>query len=148
MPIDRELAALVRDDLLLAFAAGEDVPDRGTGLPPVGGRRAVRILDEFGTLTSDTHGAVVWSYTGRNTEPFLGHAPTGRTIRVDGVTIVSTDGGEPAFHRIIDWHSVFRQMGVAGGGRPVTALPKDFDHDPDPSDWSDPWTQDRADTDP
>lgn len=144
MPTDRQvashLARLVREDVTEAFAAREGADDRGTSLPPVGGRRAVKILDDFGTLTSDTHGVVVWSYTGRNTQRFMGHAPTGRDIRVDGVTIVELDNPDTPYHRIIDWHSVFRQMGVAGGGRPVTALPPGFDREPDPAEWQEPWT--------
>ena len=140
MAQDRTLNNLVRQDLLEAFAAREGVEDLGTSLPPKGGRAAVKILDDFGTLRSETHGAVVWRYTGRHTQRFLGHEPTGRTIVVDGVTIVGGSEDDPAFHRIIDWHSVFEQMGVTGGGRPVTELPRNFDREPDPADWADPWS--------
>jgi hypothetical protein len=136
MPFDINddlLVELVREDLIEGFAAPDAElgrPDRGTSLPPLGEPMdSVQVVQEFGTLRGTDHGAVVWRYSGLNSVRFLGLHPTGREIIVDGITLVSGNADEPSFHRLIDWHAVYAQLGVANGGRPVSALPDDYDPD-------------------
>ncbi len=135
---DDAVLALVHLDLGNSFArpgdridSADDV-DRGTVLPPVDGARdAVEILD-VGVMSNDTAAAVAWRYTGVHSEVFLGMAPTGRVVEVEGITIVQGTVGDPQLRSLIDWHSVLVQIGAATGGRPVTELPADFPLDDPP----------------
>ena len=42
----------------------------------------------------------------------MGYLPTGRTIEVRGVTIVSDRDGDPTFARFVDWVSALAELGI------------------------------------
>jgi hypothetical protein len=68
--------------------------------------------------------AVPWSVTATHIGTFVELERTGRTVVIEGVTIVKvppTDDGTPEFQRYIDWSAVFGQLGVALTGRPILA---------------------------
>lgn len=109
----------VHDDLLQSF----DQPTMWLAEPrievdPIGS----------GVLRSESHAAIAWQVSGRHAaDPtgdrrrFLGLAPTGTDVVVHGVTFVRPDADMPgglAFRRLIDWGSVYDQLGMVPG-RPV-----------------------------
>ena len=57
----------------------------------------------------------------------MGYLPTGRTIEVRGVTIVSDRAGDPSFARFVDWVSALAELGIPLLARPVVDDP---DQDP------------------
>jgi hypothetical protein len=68
--------------------------------------------------------AVPWSVTATHIGTFVDLERTGRTVVIEGVTIVKvppTDDGTPEFQRYIDWSAVLGQLGVAMTGRPILA---------------------------
>lgn len=92
-----------------------------------------RDRDDLDHLLSSPHGddvAVPWTWTGvhRGTEgdddrDVMGYQPTGKTIEVRGVTIVSDRGGEITFARFVDWVSALAAIGVPVSARPVVDVP-------------------------
>ena len=130
-PTDAEEAPGVLDD------EAAERPDRGTTLPPrrrEGGdadEDPVELLEDFGVMRSDAAVAMAWRYTGVHEVRFLGLEPTGRTVAVEGITIVTDGPDGPLLTRLIDWHSVYLQIGAARGGHPVTELEGEVEH-PDP----------------
>ena len=85
-------------------------------------REGFRVAERFAhvePMSNGTHTSVVWEYSAVHTGDFQGIRPTGQEIVVSGVTIVDTSGGEPAFHRYIDWVGVLAQLGVSTTGRPA-----------------------------
>ena len=70
--------------------------------------------------------AVVWRYRAVHDGDFMGLAPTGRELLIEGVTVATPgpDGWQLA--RYIDWLSVAGQLGLTLSGRPVVSkLPPD-----------------------
>src|SRR5690349_1665089 len=67
--------------------------------------------------------AVPWSVTATHVGLFVDLVPTGRTVVIEGVTIVTQraddDPRPPEFQRYVDWSAVFGQLGVALTGRPI-----------------------------
>jgi hypothetical protein len=63
--------------------------------------------------------AIVWRYHAVHDGDFLGLAPTGQELLIEGVTIATPgpDGWQLA--RYIDWLSVAGQLGLTLSGRPV-----------------------------
>ena len=69
--------------------------------------------------TRDGPTAVVWQFNAVHDGDFLGLAPTGRTILIDGVTVATLGPGGWQLARYIDWLSVAGQLGLTLSGRPV-----------------------------
>ncbi|UDY36032.1 hypothetical protein [Dermatobacter hominis] len=111
---------IIVEDLTASF--NEASADRSLLLPIAG---SVELLDEFGVMANDVAASMAWRYTGRHDVRFLGFEPTGRTVVVEGVTIVTGSPDRPELTRLIDWHSVLVQIGAAYGGHPVTDVPED-----------------------
>ena len=88
--------------------------------------------DDLSNLLSSAIGdvAVPWTWTGvhRGTEEddtrdVMGYLPTGRTLEVRGVTIVSDRDGDPTFARFVDWVSALAELGIPLLARPVVDDP-------------------------
>lgn len=84
--------------------------------------------DDLAHLHSSQRGdvAVPWTWTGvhRGIEgdddrDVMGYQPTGRTIQVRGVTIVSDRGVEPTYARFVDWVSALAELGIPLAAQPV-----------------------------
>jgi hypothetical protein len=85
---------------------------------------AVRVTDDLReeeTIGNGTIFAVPWVYEGRHVGDFQGLYPTGRMLRIEGVTLVDQRGGETLLRRYVDWASVIGQLGLHVSWRiPVT----------------------------
>jgi hypothetical protein len=72
-----------------------------------------RVREAFeGGIGDDVVAAVPWEYDCSHTGDFQGVFPTGRPMRIEGLTIVDQRGDQPAFTRYIDWTAVFGQLGM------------------------------------
>jgi hypothetical protein len=72
-----------------------------------------RVRDAFEEgIGDDVVAAVPWEYECAHTGDFQGVFPTGRAMRIEGLTIVDQRGEQPAFIRYIDWAAVFGQLGM------------------------------------
>lgn len=72
------------------------------------------VAEPFGDLLPIGEGeatALPWRWRGTHTGVLGDVRPTGLPVDFTGVTLVRRDGGELLFHRIVDWHTLFRQMG-------------------------------------
>ena len=92
-------------------------------------RRGFRVLepfdDESAPLQNDGGTVVVpWAWVGRHEAEAMGFRPTGLTIEVRGVTIVSDADGGPTFSRFVDWVSALADMGVSLSTRGVLDDPQ------------------------
>jgi hypothetical protein len=54
---------------------------------------------------------VPWIWRGRHEETFFEARPTGNLVEVTGVTMVTQKGSEILYHRIVDWQTLYRQIG-------------------------------------
>lgn len=80
-------------------------------------------------MQNNDFAAIPWSVTATHVGPFIDLEPTGRTVVIEGVTIVTLrsddDPRPPEFQRYVDWSAVIGQLGVAMTGRPILATPPD-----------------------
>jgi hypothetical protein len=69
-------------------------------------------------ITSGPTVAVPWRWIGHHERPFAGIHPAGTEVVVTGVTMLR-DGpeGELVFHRLVDWHALYTQLGATIGNR-------------------------------
>lgn len=117
IPDSDRLAAEVHEDLNRAFADALDAQSARFEVP-----------DEFAAeaepMANDRFAALPWRYSAEHTGVLGGLQPTGKTLHIEGVTIVEDlDGSEPSFRRIIDWVAVMAQLGLSTSGRPVVDDP-------------------------
>ncbi|MBV8950425.1 MAG: hypothetical protein JOZ99_06090 [Actinobacteria bacterium] len=63
-------------------------------------------------ITTDAVAAVPWEYRCVHAGAFQGLFPTGRELRIPGVTLVDYRGEEPMFARYVDWAAVIEQLGL------------------------------------
>jgi hypothetical protein len=97
-----ELRQIIEDDLMSAFGSAFsdieiDIPAPFEDLLPIG---------------SGDASAVPWRITGRHTDTFHDVRPTGFPIEVTGATFLVDSGGDTRFIRIVDWHTLYRQLGL------------------------------------
>lgn len=79
---------------------------------PGGGFEIAESLGPVG----DGSGTVVvpWVWTGTHLGPFQDIQPTGFAVRIVGTTFLRADDrGEPLHHRIVDWLTLYRQLGMS-----------------------------------
>lgn len=112
-----DLTELVATDVRLGLGDAFDLSTEG--LQP---------LDSFAAsdepIASSAHDVLAWQWEGRHIGTLAGVPPTGRSVVVQGVTIVDHRGDEPWFHRFVDWLGVFDQLGAVLVTRPaVDAFP-------------------------
>jgi len=76
--------------------------------------------------------AVPWTWTGvhigtqdDDDRDVMGYRPTGRTVEVRGVTIVSDGDTELLYARFVDWVSALAEIGVPLSARPVEDVDPD-----------------------
>ncbi len=83
---------------------------------------AFRVVDDLRDEEAITNGAIFavpWIYEGRHVGDFQGLYPTGRMLRIEGVTLVDQRTG--LLRRYIDWAGVISQLGLDVSWRiPVT----------------------------
>ncbi len=93
-----EVGSDVRDALGPAFPGEFDlVAPFGDFLP---------IEDDDANVT-----VVPWIWRGRHEGPFFEARPTGNLVEVTGVTMVTRKGDDFVYHRIVDWQTLYRQIG-------------------------------------
>ena len=72
--------------------------------------------------------AVPWRLVGRHTGTFQDVRPTGFPVEVTGATFLLDDPGGIRFVRFVDWHTLYRQLGLLMVcRRPQTPGTADFD---------------------
>lgn len=88
----------VEDVLGLAFPGHLEVPEELADVLPIG---------------TGTASAVPWVWRGTHEAEFFDVRPTGRPVEVAGVTILRDDpDGGVSYHRVVDWHTLYRQLGL------------------------------------
>jgi hypothetical protein len=115
----------IRDDETFALAREDVTAGLSSIFAPLEGADEVfgvrEGLDEQEVITNASTAAVPWVYHCRHVGTFQGLVPTGRALRIDGVTVVDRSGDEPLFYRYIDWTGVIAQLGLMVSTRiPVT----------------------------
>ena len=70
------------------------------------------IDDEDGVIGDDLLSVVPWVFSCVHDGDFLGLFPTGRKLRIQGVTFVDSRRGETLMHRYVDWMGVATQLGL------------------------------------
>jgi hypothetical protein len=95
-----ELITEITSDVEDTF--GEAFPGKFDIVEPFG--RSLPIGDGDAT-------AVPWVWHGTHTGVFADIRPTGFDVEITGVTLVRREGGQVVYHRIVDWHTLYRQMG-------------------------------------
>jgi hypothetical protein len=71
---------------------------------------------------------VPWVWRGRHEGTFFEARATGNAVQVTGVTMVMPDKDGYQFHRIVDWHTLYRQIGfLMVCRRPRSPDTEDFD---------------------
>ncbi len=81
-----------------AFPDGElDIPSPFADLLPIGS----------GDVT-----AVPWRWTGTHTGTFHEVRPTGLPVQITGTTFLVDAPGGHQFVRMVDWHTLYRQLGL------------------------------------
>jgi hypothetical protein len=127
MPETDAALELVRDDVTQGLTAWVEPQSNDHGFAVLR-----RDEDDLSHLLSSPLGdvAVPWTWTGvhRGLEgdddrDVMGYQPTGKTIEVRGVTIVSDRDGEVTFARFVDWVSALAEIGVPLLARPVVDDP-------------------------
>jgi hypothetical protein len=97
-----ELRRTIEDDVMGAFRDAfsdleVEVPEPFRDLLPIG--------------TGDAT-AVPWRVTGTHTGTFHDVRPTGFPIEVTGATFLVATDDEQRFVRFVDWHTLYRQLGL------------------------------------
>lgn len=95
-----ELVDEVRTDVEAAFS--DAFPGKFEIAAPFGA--ALPIGDDDVTV-------VPWVWSGTHTGVFADIRPTGYDVEVTGVTLLRREGDDLFHHRIVDWHTLYRQMG-------------------------------------
>jgi hypothetical protein len=117
-----EAAELVQRDTELGLAEAFQ-PTEGFVVVSLAAREGFGDADvSSDPVTNGQVTAVAWRWFGEHNgrTANLPYAPTGRSVTVDGLTVVTEDDdGEPRFHRYVDWLSTLAQIGVTLTDRPV-----------------------------
>jgi hypothetical protein len=103
MPIPEEaIVELVEADVRSVF--DEAFPDGRFEVPPPFG--------DLGLIGNADVAAVPWIWRGTHTGHFREVRRTGLDVEITGTTFITDAGEELLFHRIVDWHSLYRQLGL------------------------------------
>ena len=105
MPVPEDpgdLKQIIEDDLVNAFGSAFsdmeiDIPAPFDDLLPIGKGAAT---------------AVPWRVTGTHTGTFHDVRATGFPVEVTGATFLLDKAGGPTFVRFVDWHTLYRQLGL------------------------------------
>jgi hypothetical protein len=96
-----ELFELIRDDVASAlaepFPGDLDIPGELRELLPIGTGRST---------------AVPWVWRGSHQGVFHDVRPTAQGVEIAGITILRDDGDELRYHRVVDWQTLYRQLGL------------------------------------
>lgn len=102
-----ELQAQIEADVSAVFADAFPHDESGDGFS------VPEELAGVAPMQTDDASVFPWRWRGLHRGPFFEVRPTGHRVDVVGVTIV-TKGGEDGlnFHRIVDWLTLYRQLGL------------------------------------
>jgi hypothetical protein len=117
--MDDQTPTPTRDQLVLAV---EDDVRRGLGsrLHPLEFTLTGPFADR-GALIDGSFAVVQWTFRGVDDgEGFNGMWPTGKSVRVTGVTVIDLSADPWQFHRHVDWNALNAQL---GGSRGRTSSP-------------------------
>ncbi len=101
---------LIRDDVQSFLGGAFPIRDGDDGRED-----GFRVPIPFGPLLPIGTGgstAVPWSWRGQHRETFFEVAATGKVVDVVGVTLLTEANGELQFHRVVDWLTTYRQLGL------------------------------------
>jgi hypothetical protein len=127
MPETDVALELVREDVTQGLTAWLEPQSNDQGFAVLR-----RDEDDLSHLLSSALGdvAVPWTWTGvhrgidgDDDRDVMGYRPTGKTIAVRGVTIVSDRDGETTFARFVDWVSALAEIGIPLAAQPVDQAP-------------------------
>jgi hypothetical protein len=62
-------------------------------------------------IETDHVTVVPWVWNGVHEGTFFDARATGNPVEITGVTMVTDQDGKATFHRIVDWHTLYRQIG-------------------------------------
>lgn len=96
-------------DKLLEEVAGDVEAALGPAFPG-----SFSVVEPFAPLLPIDNGVVTvvpWVWSGRHDGHFFEARATGNPVEVTGVTLVRSDDDDLFFHRIVDWHTLYRQIG-------------------------------------
>jgi hypothetical protein len=81
--------------------------------------------EDTGPVFSNGNGryAVAWTCEAANSEPSRWYQPTGRALKVEGMSVLWPTGTGWMHRRFIDWNGVISQLGGSRGRRSVNELP-------------------------
>ena len=102
MPVPEDAVRLVEDDVKAVF--GEAFPD-GRFLVPQPFRDLVPIGGDDVTV-------VPWTWQGTHTGDFREVRRTGLPVEFAGTTLITESDEGLRFHRIVDWLTLYRQLGL------------------------------------
>jgi hypothetical protein len=91
-----DIGSDVHDALNEAFPGSFDIVEPFADVLPIGERDVT---------------AVPWVWRGVHSGDFYEARRTGNPVEVTGVTLVRLDDGELIYHRIVDWQTLYRQIG-------------------------------------
>jgi hypothetical protein len=101
MPVPEDAVERVEADVRavfgVAFPGTFAVPEPFARLVPIGSNDVV---------------VVPWTWQGTHTENFREVRRTGLRVEFAGTTFITESEGELRFHRIVDWISLYRQLGL------------------------------------
>lgn len=102
MPVPENAVELVQEDVESVFR--EVFPD--------GTFEVARPFDELMPIGSDDVAVVPWYWRGTHTGDFREVRRTGLPVEFAGTTFLTGSDEDLRFHRIVDWHSLYRQLGL------------------------------------
>ncbi len=102
MPVSEEAVELVEADVRAAF--GEAFPDGRFEVP--------RPFDELLPIGGDDVAVVPWSWRGTHTGDFREVRRTGLPVEFTGTTLITESEDGLRFHRVVDWLTLYRQLGL------------------------------------
>jgi SnoaL-like polyketide cyclase len=118
MPIGEEAVRLVEEDVTAVF--GEAFPDGTFDVP--------RPFEDRVPIVANDVAVVPWTWRGTHTGNFREVRRTGLPVEFAGTTFITESDEGLRFHRVVDWLTLYRQLGLMMVcRRPRTAGTEDAD---------------------
>jgi hypothetical protein len=118
MPVEEEAVRLVESDVRAVF--GDAFPD--------GTFEVARPFHDLVPIVDKGVAVVPWTWQGTHTGDFREVRRTGLRVEFAGTTLVTETDQGPRFHRMVDWLTLYRQLGLMMVcRRPRTEATEDVD---------------------